>query len=286
MIQIHVLEGKGFVWSYEDARRIREEFRMVGILVGALARKPRQNIRLGLPLQLLPEETRLLLELGAAKLMRPTGLQPHREDTIQAEPPPTGIAVYQQGLEQSYKEQRHLAAQERKALLDTLAEQIAQGQAKKRKKRGESADVPLQQTDLESGFVFPRESMMVQIPTERLEPGPQQELDWQAASLDWPHSGDPSHETRYRIYRDLWEQGHFVTGGTKFGGDFLVYPGDPMRYHAHYIVLCVPQQAPLPLYDVISAGRLGSNVKKTVLLCSAAADGSITYTSVQWSGMQ
>ena len=26
--------------------------------------------------------------------------------------------------------------------------------------------------------------------------------------------------------------------GSKFGGDFLVYLGDPVRFHAKYIVLC------------------------------------------------
>lgn len=34
------------------------------------------------------------------------------------------------------------------------------------------------------------------------------------------------------VYQDLWEKGHYVTTGEKFGGDFLVYLGIyvPIRF--------------------------------------------------------
>lgn len=83
MIRIHILEGKAFVWNAADARRLREEHRIVGTLVGALARKPRQNVRLGLPLQLLPEEVRLLAEKGLAALFKNAASQPLRDDKSQ-----------------------------------------------------------------------------------------------------------------------------------------------------------------------------------------------------------
>ena len=47
-----------------DAVHVREEHRIVGTLVGCLPRLPRQNIQLGLPLQLSIYEARLLLEKG------------------------------------------------------------------------------------------------------------------------------------------------------------------------------------------------------------------------------
>ena len=33
-------------------------------------------------------------------------------------------------------------------------------------------------------------------------------------------------ERRFRVYRDLWGRGLHLTAGGKFGGDFLVYPGE------------------------------------------------------------
>ena len=47
-----------------DAVTLREYYRIVGVLVGCLPRNPRQNIHLGLPLQLMPEELSLLLNKG------------------------------------------------------------------------------------------------------------------------------------------------------------------------------------------------------------------------------
>lgn len=46
-----------------------------------------------------------------------------------------------------------------------------------------------------------------------------------------------------------------------------------------------------PLSDILTIARLGSNVKKTVLLCSpqeagdGADDVTVVYSSLQWSGM-
>ncbi|XP_006015034.1 tRNA-splicing endonuclease subunit Sen34 [Alligator sinensis] len=287
MLRIHVLAGQALVWRFEDAREIRERHRLVGTLVGALARAPRQNVRLGLPLQLLPEEARLLAEMGAAVLVRSADAQPQGQSAQASEG-----QLYEQGLEESYQEQRCLAAQERWAQLANLAERIAQGRAHKQEQRGKLPDtVPLpgpaeERERLESAFVFPHESMMVQLPTAWPCPGQEEQVDWTQPSWDWPHAGHQEHETRYCVFRDLWGRGYYVTSGSKFGGDFLVYPGDPMRFHAHYIALCCPPGAPLPLCDIVAAARLGTSVKKTVLLCSAGEDGVVIYTSLQWSGLQ
>ncbi|TDH15515.1 hypothetical protein EPR50_G00032380 [Perca flavescens] len=61
--------------------------------------------------------------------------------------------------------------------------------------------------------------------------------------------------------------------------------GDPLRFHAHFIAVCVSLDESLSLLDVLAVSRLGSNVKKTVLLCSPGTVGRVAYTSLQWSGM-
>lgn len=61
--------------------------------------------------------------------------------------------------------------------------------------------------------------------------------------------------------------------------------GDPLRFHAHFIAVCLSLDECLCLLDVLAVTRLGSNVKKTVLLCSPGPDGRVLYTSLQWSGM-
>lgn len=61
--------------------------------------------------------------------------------------------------------------------------------------------------------------------------------------------------------------------------------GDPLRFHAHFIAVCVSAHESICVLDILAVARLGSNVKKTVLLCSAGPDADVLYTSVQWSGM-
>uniref|UniRef100_A0A8C3S9I9 tRNA-splicing endonuclease subunit Sen34 n=1 Tax=Chelydra serpentina TaxID=8475 RepID=A0A8C3S9I9_CHESE len=257
MIWIHVLEGTALVWSAEEAREIRERFRLVGTLVGALARKPRQNAHLGLPLQLLPEEARLLAELGAAVLVRGTETQPPAEGEE-----PTQVRDWLlQGA-------RTPAPASPSLLLSPLPDTVE--------------DSGL----LDSPFVLPHDAMMVQLPTARRCLGQVERVDWTSPSPDWPHPGRPAHEARYRVFRELWGRGYYLSGGSKFGGDFLVYPGDPLRFHAHYIALCCPQGDPLPLRTLVAAARLGTGVKKTLLLCSPDAGGTLAFTSLQWSGLQ
>lgn len=62
-------------------------------------------------------------------------------------------------------------------------------------------------------------------------------------------------------------------------------PGDPLRFHAHFIAVCLSLNEGISVLDLLSVARLGSNVKKTVLLCSPEPGGGVRYTSLQWSGM-
>ena len=65
LIGIHLCGSTALVWRTADVKAAREAG-VVGSLVGALPRQPRQNGRLGRPLQLGKEELRLLLETRQA----------------------------------------------------------------------------------------------------------------------------------------------------------------------------------------------------------------------------
>jgi tRNA-splicing endonuclease subunit Sen34 len=54
--------------SESDVQRLREEHHMTGILLGTLPQLSQQNVFLGLPLQLLPEEVHLLMKYGLSML--------------------------------------------------------------------------------------------------------------------------------------------------------------------------------------------------------------------------
>lgn len=79
---------------------------------------------------------------------------------------------------------------------------------------------------LDQSFTFPRSALAVQLSTARagLSYCPEARAFLQA---DWPMRGQNSRRcnTRYQVFRDLKGRGFSLTSAGKFGGDFLVYPG-------------------------------------------------------------
>ena len=64
-IPIHVTaNAKGLVWSVDDVRTLRVKHNICGSLQGTLPGITQQNIFLGLPLSLMPEEVVLLVDNG------------------------------------------------------------------------------------------------------------------------------------------------------------------------------------------------------------------------------
>uniref|UniRef100_A0A3B5A7U9 tRNA-splicing endonuclease subunit Sen34 n=1 Tax=Stegastes partitus TaxID=144197 RepID=A0A3B5A7U9_9TELE len=269
VVGVGLCDSAPLLWRLQDLKTVRRRG-LVGALLGSLPRTPRQNQRLGRPLLLLPEEEKLLREEKAAG-----ALPGHNQDV--------GGAELQQGFEEeqqrSFEEQSVLALDDRKsALLRAMTSSHT----------GESVTMALRGRleALDHGFTFPRSAMAVQLSTARagLSYCPEARTLLQA---DWPirEQGGPCSDTKYQVFRDLRGRGFYLTSAGKFGGDFLVYPGDPLRFHAHFIAVCLALDESICLLDVLAVARLGSNVKKTVLLCSPAPDGGVRYTSLQWSGM-
>ncbi|KAL7316294.1 tRNA-splicing endonuclease subunit [Mucor circinelloides] len=72
------------------------------------------------------------------------------------------------------------------------------------------------------------------------------------------------------VFDFFWSQGYYITSGIKFGGQFLLYPNDPMCVHSEYIVSVkqTKDQDILPL-ELIGMGRTATNVRKTFVIVAA-----------------
>ncbi|XP_076591137.1 tRNA-splicing endonuclease subunit Sen34 isoform X2 [Chaetodon auriga] len=271
VVGVSLCDSAPLLWRVEDLRSVRSQG-LVGALLGSLPRTPRQNGRLGRPLLLLPEEERLLTERHAAAALPAN----NQDGGVEL-----GLLVeqHQEDQRRSHEEQSILAVEDRKsALLRAIMSSHP----------GSEADEALRSRleALDHSFTFPRSALAVQLSTARagLSYCPEAQAFLQA---DWPVRGRDSLrcDARYQVFRDLRGRGFYLTSAGKFGGDFLVYPGDPLRFHAHFIAVCLSLEESVCLLDVLAVARLGSNVKKTVLLCSPGTDGRVLYTSLQWSGM-
>uniref|UniRef100_A0A8C1MDF2 tRNA-splicing endonuclease subunit SEN34 n=1 Tax=Cyprinus carpio TaxID=7962 RepID=A0A8C1MDF2_CYPCA len=246
LIDISFCGSTPLLWKVSDMKRVRS-VGVVGALVGSLARPSRARR----PLELLQEEALLLL--------LHCSLRWNTADHGGEERNSEAVRQYEGGLESSYKEQCALALEGKNTVLRRIM------------------------NEKENAFHFPGSAMAVQLCTARAGFSHYPE-ERSFHSTDWPMPRDERLNTRFCVYRDLRNKGFYLTSAGKFGGDFLVYPGDPLRFHAHFIALCISVDEELPLCDILAIARLGSNVKKTVLLCSPV-EGDVVYSSLQWSSM-
>ncbi|XP_051512285.1 tRNA-splicing endonuclease subunit Sen34-like [Myxocyprinus asiaticus] len=282
LIDISLCGSTPLLWRVSDVKRSRD-VGVIGSLVGSLARQPRQNVRLGRPLELMQEEALVLMEeTHTAAASRHT--QESRGEEMHSE----AVRQYEAGLESSYKEQCALALEDKKTVLRRVLNEKENG-------TDDSGNAIRDRLNaLDQAFHFPWSAVAVQLCTARagFSYCPEERT---VVSTDWPMPRDERLKTRFCVYRDLRNKGFYLTSAGKFGGDFLVYPGDPLRFHAHFIVLCLSMDEQIPLCDILAIARLGSNVKKTVLLCSPqnpnvsgqdeGVEGGVVYSSLQWSSM-
>ena len=107
---------------------------------------------------------------------------------------------------------------------------------------------------------------------------------------------------KFVIYRYIWSLGYYLTSNAcKFGGDYLVYSGDPCQYHSKFILLCLNEEKfkEIKLKQLIHYGRIATNVKKLYLIACVLQNNSdfsfknsikfenenILFTCIKWSHM-
>jgi len=250
--------GVGQVWDPSTVAKLRSEARVVGSLAGG---SPKQAATL--PLILMPEEVQLLREKGLIRVVEVDWAKGKKERAEKAE-------AYK---EQSYQGQIEEFKQERKEEILRMADKIVEGKRKKlaAKRKADGEEVVLDREEIikqEIARIRPITRDMAAVQIFNGDPWISNE-DKIPSSWSCP-ADNALKKCRLFTYKDLWNNGYFITDGAKFGGDFLVYMGDPARYHARYIVICredaVQEDWRGRKQDLVALCRLGSTVKKTVLL--------------------
>ncbi|GMH39373.1 hypothetical protein BSKO_07271 [Bryopsis sp. KO-2023] len=170
-IRVFVTGGKGYVYSAEEAQRLRTEHRIVGNMVGGITAFKMQTSVGGLPLELSPDEVTIAVKKGWVKLL-------------------------------SGKEGLNF----RKTV------------------EGCSANMTLDETLARNTSIA--------IPNLHHEASNSGSLELRG----WDYPKTEGEKNRFAVFSDLHEKGFFLTGGAKFGGDWLAYPGDPLVYHAQFVV--------------------------------------------------
>ncbi|XP_022203228.1 tRNA-splicing endonuclease subunit Sen34 [Nilaparvata lugens] len=273
------LQGKNvFVWNATDWLALREKHRIVGNPVGCLASLPRQDIVAGLPQQLLPEEVTLLIENNVAKLIAHKDLE---KDENVAE-------KYNAYKETIHKEQVAVYDEVRKKQVSSMIDRIIAGKrrklsAGKSNEDGQASEPELDReailkAQLEKTSKTPVVNTLVQTPTADVW-----HKDSVESNVTWSYPSTETEKLKYAVFKDLWNKGYYITSGQKFGGDYLVYPGDPVKFHSQFIVVCRGMKSGIAALDLIALGRLGNTTRKTSVIATVDQNSTVIYNSISWS---
>jgi len=275
-IPVHVSNGNALVWSVQgapcplcvasglsylallDASVLRSQHRICGTLAGTLPQAGQQNLFLGMPLLLLPEEVVLLLEQGmkapikwchmhltwstelaylvddSGSHVSPTPQQlstwndtrkarlnaPNRVDTpTKATPPPLSDAALQKRLERQKRKEAQMAAL--KAAQEAQDAQDAQDAHALMAPDSELREAPNAQETASYAFRIPATSEEFSWYEGKTYHTLQEVRD---AGL-WSYPSNQEERAKCAVFADLWRKGYYMGNGLRFGGDWLVYPG-------------------------------------------------------------
>eukprot|EP00049_Salpingoeca_infusionum_P016599 m.341585 g.341585 ORF g.341585 m.341585 type:complete len:350 (-) comp16113_c0_seq13:2962-4011(-) len=310
-IDVFITRGQGSVWNVDDDLYLRNQFHIVSTPIGTIPRQTQQTSMSGAPFLLPPEALRYLIDEDVVTLRDGTLFKPAEATCIVSHDPTesgqtcVGLTTEMEcemdanvledatseanlsAATQQLEEQSQMVCVDQQRKDQAEQPQLHQHEGKvhdqqqvqpKRAKRQETvpADKELQPQSESKGPVIIKHC--IEDPTRFISP---------AADNLFMFPTTRHERSRYLVFRDLLSRGYFVSTGIKFGGDFLVYPGDPNMFHAHYVAVVVDAEAPWHPTDMVSSGRLGTTVKKSSLMCSVnPSTETVNYITITWAGLQ
>ncbi|OJI96181.1 hypothetical protein ASPVEDRAFT_48441 [Aspergillus versicolor CBS 583.65] len=301
-VPISYIAGNYFVFSVDAATFLRREHHICGVLAGTLPQAPQQNVFTGLPLELMPEEARLLVEKGVACIVDEVNFQKQGMQSLVEEDRKKYLKELEaQGLETTQLQVRRKEKLKQEAMKKTAEKKAAK--AKKTEQKQPATEASAEDSAVVSLFDNSQSSSPSQVPSSRSStisaaeamritpavshpPLPRQPPAEHLLSL-------PQVPSSYPLFAHLHSKGYFLSPGLRFGCQYTAYPGDPLRFHSHFLVVSTGWDEELDLMTIITGGRLGTGVKKGFLIGGADknAEGSgdaganVKAFSIEWAGM-
>ncbi|KIW11806.1 tRNA-intron endonuclease [Exophiala spinifera] len=321
-IAISQVGGRHLLFDIKVATFLRREHRICGTQTGTLPLAPSQNLFLGLPIEIMPEEAQLLVDKGVAVVV--DDARAHDQAVLRCSSSDGARrADYLASLDKQArrfeklsmqeKEQSRQRALERRAKASTRQPSSAESTTPRRRGEAASSLLDLADADEEEQQQEEEEAAASTAPTlgensARHEPVSSQtppdstsEQPVSSASnyhitpatsqpllpdvADAPRSTVQDLPASYPMYKHLHERGYFMTPGLRFGCQYNVYPGDQLRFHSHFLASAFEWDEPIDPMDVVGGGRLGTGVKKGFLLGGADPAGQVRTFSVEWAAM-
>jgi tRNA-splicing endonuclease subunit Sen34 len=240
-------------------------------MLGTLPQIPQQNVFLGLPMQLLPEEAKLLVDQGAAYLV----------DSKQ---------VYRDWYGSLGEEDKEKILEDRKKAEILDGERRKQEADERKRKFWEKKRLDDLKTKKGGDAAFEGGSRS-DTPVLSEHPQTPVQTDYVPAAPQ-PATGStevPNVPETYSLFKYLHEKEYYLSSGLRFGANYVAYPGDPARFHSHFCVNGKGFDEEFSMIDIVGGGRLGGGVKKGWLLggvdkTEQKVNGDVRAFCVEWGG--
>ncbi|KAJ5086486.1 hypothetical protein NUU61_007793 [Penicillium alfredii] len=320
-IPISYVSGRYLLFSIDAVTYLRREHNICGVLIGTLPQIPQQNVFLGLPLELTPEEARLLVDKGVACIVDEAKAQLGMKSLLEEdcrrylhdlEAQGLGVMRVQSDRKEQQREQtlKKIEAKKAKAKASKASAAAAPADAATTTSTSTTAshkDTPSAVVDLfaadERNTLSPNSRTSssrttASQPTMGITPATSYPplSHPVSSSSSAPLLPAPTVPESYALFAHLHSRGYFLSPGLRFGCQYVAYPGDPLRFHSHFLVVSAEWDQEIDLMDVIIGGRLGTGVKKGFLLggseksideveTEAERVDSVRTFSIEWAGM-
>jgi len=300
-ISISLIDGRYLLFDIQVVAYLRREHQICGAMVGTLPQSPSQNLFLGLPVEIMPEEAQLLVDKGVASIIDDVhghdqalqrGRKHQRAEYISRVQKQSRLVEQLQAQKKAESQKHGLNKRSSSGSADTVrAKQEdassanlldfvdSDGQQSAAAEQAESACPEPEEPSTESSKVPPATLSS----TYQVTPATSHLL--LSIPPSTPNEPIPDLPPSYPLYRHLHDKGYFMTPGLRFGCQYTVYPGDPLRFHSHFLAVGTEWDEEIDLMDIVGGGRLGTGVKKGYLLGGADPTGHVRTFSIEWAAM-
>ena len=277
LIRVTQSHGNYYVWDACDALRLRREFRIIGFHVGCVPAASLQPNTCGLPLQLMQEELGLLVFLRAASITRIDRSKP--EASLLQDFAHYRNRIASDYLSLSLEEKAHQILKNKDSI-------IAKYRMKETNDKAKSDEEIIEER---MDTIIKGENRNDKAPVQVHTSCP-----FKPFIVDTAVPKSHLFDIKYHVYKDLWDRGFFITSGSKFACDFLVYESDPVICHSKFMVVCLDCSLKgSSLKDSLSSqikGRLSVQVNKRLVFAFVKMSSCesenvpIEYEELSWKG--
>ncbi len=313
-IPISLIAGRYLLFDVNVVTYLRRTHHICGSLIGGIPQAPQQNVFMGLPLELMPEEAKLLVEKEVAYVVNDTAWHKERFNTFQGADREHYLgSLRAEGLKARNAAQASARQKSERALgTEAVRNALKAAAAKKRAASSEPSssdllgaddtNISLNHTpnipdDAEEPSLFgderpesPSGSAVESSKPYAITPT----TSYATSSLPQnpTQQPDPPVPSSYALFKHLHSKGYYAMPGLRFGCNYNVYPGDPLRFHSHFLATSFEYEEEIPLLDLVGGGRLGTAVKKGFLIGGEnknqepeAAPPRVRTFCIEWGGM-